>query len=139
GAHLAARGRLAVPLVGRVAAGQPILAEAHIERQVALDPGLFHPRPDYLLRVHGTSMRDAAILDGDLVAVRRGSEARNGQIVVARLGDEATVKRYERHGERVRLLPANPEFAPIEVDLRREALVLEGLVVGVLRQLGGAA
>ena len=139
GAHLAARGRLLLPLVGRVAAGQPILAEAHIERQVALDGGLFRPRPDYLLRVRGTSMRDAAILDGDLVVVRRAGEARNGQVVVARLGDEATVKRYERQGERVRLLPANPEFAPIEVDLRRQPLVLEGLVVGVLRQMGGVA
>ncbi len=133
--HLAARGRLLLPLVGRVAAGQPILAETNIERQVAFDPGMFRPRPDYLLRVRGMSMRDAAILDGDLVAVRRAAEARNGQIVVARLGDEATVKRYERRGERVRLLPANPEFAPIEVDPRREPLTLEGVVVGVIRRV----
>jgi repressor LexA len=132
---LAARGRLVLPLVGRVAAGQPILAESNIERQIAFDPGMFRPRPDYLLRVHGMSMRDAAILDGDLVAVRRAAEARNGQIVVARLGDEATVKRYERRGERVRLLPANPDFAPIEVDPRREALALEGVVVGVIRRV----
>jgi repressor LexA len=125
-----------LPLIGRVAAGQPILAEAHVERQFRLDPELFRPRPDYLLRVAGASMRDAGILDGDLVAVKRSGEARNGQIVVARIEDEATVKRFERRGQGVRLLPANPEFAPIEIDSARVTLVLEGLVVGVLRAPG---
>jgi repressor LexA len=122
-----------LPLVGRVAAGAPILAEQHVERQVAIDPSLFAGRADYLLRVRGESMRDAGILDGDLVAVRRTPEARDGEMVVARLGDEATVKRLQRRGGRVRLLPANPDFAPIEVDPAGEPLVLEGVVVGVLR------
>jgi repressor LexA len=124
---------LRLPLVGRVAAGQPILAEAAIEREVACDASLFAARPDYLLRVHGLSMRDAGILDGDLVAVARTAEARNGMLVVARLGDEATVKHFERHGAHVRLLAANPDFAPIEVDLAREPLAIEGRVVGVIR------
>ena len=122
-----------LPLIGRVAAGQPILAQAHVERQLVFDSTLFTARPDYLLRVHGHSMRDAGILDGDLVAVRRTAEARHGSMVVARIDDEATVKRLERRGERVRLLPANPDFAPIEVDLRRATLEIEGVVVGVIR------
>ncbi len=122
-----------LPLIGRVAAGQPILAEAQIERQLQLDPALFSARPDYLLRVQGSSMRDAGILDGDLVAVQRTQEARNGAMVVARIGDEATVKYFERRGARVRLLPANPDFAPIEIDLAREPLVIEGRVVGCIR------
>ncbi len=123
-----------LPLVGRVAAGQPILAEQHIERHYQLDPALFKPRADYLLRVRGASMRDAGILDGDLLAVHRTSEARSGQIVVARLGDEVTVKRLKRRGQQVELCPENPEFQPLVVDLRREALVIEGLGVGVIRQ-----
>lgn len=122
-----------LPLIGRVAAGSPILAEAHIEAQVRLDPGVFRPRADYLLRVKGASMRDAGILDGDLLAVHRTSEAVNGQVVVARLEDEVTVKRFQRRGSRVRLLPANAAFEPIEVDLRQDALVIEGIGVGVLR------
>lgn len=122
-----------VPLIGRVAAGAPILASAHVEAQFTLDPALFHPRPQYLLRVRGLSMRDAGLLDGDLVAVHAAREARNGQIVVVRLGDEATVKIFERRGERVRLLPANPDFAPIEVE-RRQSPVIEGIVVGVVRR-----
>lgn len=123
-----------LPLVGRVAAGSPLLATEHIERHYRLSPELFSPRADYLLRVRGMSMRDAGILEGDLVAVHRTGEARPGQVVVARVGDEVTVKRLERAGARVRLLPANPDFAPIEVDPRRESLVIEGLVVGVIRQ-----
>lgn len=123
-----------LPLVGRVAAGSPILAAEHVDAHYRLDPALFSPRADYLLRVRGLSMRDAGILDGDLVAVHRTGEARNGQLVVARIGDEVTVKRLERQGRRVRLLPANPDFPPIEVDARHEALHLEGLVVGVIRQ-----
>jgi repressor LexA len=122
-----------LPVVGRVAAGSPILAEEHIETRYQLDPALFHPRADYLLRVRGMSMRDAGILDEDLLAVHRTHEVRNGQIVVARLTDEVTVKRFERRGHRVRLLPENPEFSPIEVDLRREPLEIEGLGVGVIR------
>ncbi|MBK1703763.1 transcriptional repressor LexA [Halochromatium glycolicum] len=127
---------LRLPVVGRVAAGSPILAEEHIEDYHAVDPALFHPRADYLLRVRGSSMHEAGILDGDLLAVHRTPEAHNGQIVVARLDDEVTVKRF-RHDEgqphRVQLLPANPEFAPIHLDLRERALIIEGLGVGVLR------
>lgn len=122
-----------LPVVGQVAAGSPILAEAHIEDRYALDPRLFQPRADYLLRVRGESMRDAGILDGDLLAVHRTPEARNGQIVVARLENEVTVKRLRRDGEWAVLLPENPAFTPIEVDLRREELVLEGVGVGVVR------
>jgi repressor LexA len=122
-----------LPVVGRVAAGSPILAVENIEEHYDLDPVLFRPRADYLLRVHGLSMRDAGILDGDLLAVHRTSEAANGQIVVARLEDEVTVKRFRRRGNKVRLLPENPDFDPIEVDLRRQPLAIEGLGVGVLR------
>lgn len=125
-----------LPVVGRVAAGSPILAQEHLQGHYALDPGLFEPRADYLLRVQGLSMRDAGILDGDLLAVHRTQEARNGQIVVARLEDEVTVKRFRRNNRwkhRVQLLPENPDFAPIEVDLRHQELVIEGLGVGVLR------
>lgn len=125
-----------LPVVGRVAAGSPILAEEHVEGHWAVDPGLFHPRADYLLRVRGMSMRDAGILDGDLLAVHSTRHAENGQIVVARLGDEVTVKRFRRHGRwkhRVQLLPENPEFPVIELDLREQELVIEGLGVGLLR------
>ena len=122
-----------LPLVGRVAAGQPILATEHIEARYRLDLALFNPRPHYLLRVHGMSMRDAGILDGDLVAVRREPEVRNGQIVVVRLEEEVTVKRYRQSGTTVMLLPQNPEFQPIKVDLKAEHMVIEGVVVGVIR------
>lgn len=122
-----------MPVIGRVAAGSPILAEQHIEGRYQLDPALFRPRADYLLRVQGMSMREAGILDGDLLAVHRTREARSGQVVVARLRDEVTVKRFRRRGHRVELLPENREFAPILVDLRREPLVIEGLGVGVIR------
>jgi repressor LexA len=125
-----------LPVVGRVAAGSPILAEEHIEEYHQIDPSLFRPRADYLLRVHGSSMRDAGILDGDLLAVHRTQEAQNGQIVVARIDDEVTVKRFRRHARwahRVQLLPENSAFEPISVDLRTQGLVIEGLGVGVLR------
>jgi len=122
-----------LPVVGRVAAGSPILAQQHVEARYRLDPTLFAPRADYLLRVRGTSMRDAGILDGDLLAVHRTTEVRNGQIVVARLGDEVTVKRFRRRGNKVWLLPENPEFEPIEVNLKTEPLEIEGVGVGVLR------
>jgi repressor LexA len=126
--------QLGLPLVGRVAAGQPILAEQNIEAHYQVDPQLFAPSADYLLRVRGQSMRDAGILNGDLLAVHRTPEARNGQIVVARLDTEVTVKRFQRRGHQVQLLPENPEFQPIEVDLRREPLAIEGIGVGIIRQ-----
>lgn len=122
-----------LPVVGRVAAGTPILAEEHIEARYAVDPELFHPRADYLLQVRGMSMRDVGILDGDLLAVHRTTEVHNGQIVVARLEDEVTVKRFKRRGDSISLLPENPAFQPIIVDLQRQNLVIEGIGVGVLR------
>ncbi len=122
-----------IPIVGRVAAGSPILAQENIEDEYRVDPGLFPHKPDYLLRVQGMSMQDAGILDGDLLAVHRTPEARNGQIVVARLEDEVTVKRFRRRGHRVQQLPENIDFQPIEVDLREQELVIEGLGVGVIR------
>jgi repressor LexA len=122
-----------IPLVGRVAAGSPVLAVEHIESYYQIDSHLFKPRADYLLRVRGLSMRDAGILDGDLLAVHRTAEARSGQVVVARLKDEVTVKRFRRRGHQVQLLPENPEFEPILLDLRRDSLVIEGLGVGAIR------
>lgn len=122
-----------LPLVGRVAAGAPILAEQHVEDHFQLDPRLFRPHPDYLLRVHGDSMIDAGIHDGDLLAVHRSSEVRNGQIVVARLGDEVTVKRFQRRGERIQLLPANPRHQAIVVDPEMTSFHIEGIGVGVIR------
>jgi repressor LexA len=124
---------LELPVVGRVAAGAPMLAEENLQGHYQVDPNLFTPRADYLLRVRGLSMRDAGILEGDLLAVHRTQEARSGQIIVARLGDEVTVKRLRRRGHAVTLEAENPDFAPIEVDLRREALAIEGVAVGVIR------
>lgn len=125
-----------LPLVGRVAAGSPLLAAENIEGHHGVDPDLFRPRADYLLRVVGWSMRDAGILDGDLVAVHRTATADHGRIVVARIDDEVTVKRLERREGRIRLLPANPDFAPIEVDPERQSLTIEGLYVGLIRPAG---
>ena len=122
-----------LPLVGRVAAGSPILAQENIEDEYRLDPSLFPRKPHYLLRVEGMSMQDAGILDGDLLAVHRTPEARNGQIVVARVDDEVTVKRFRRRGFLVQLVPENIDFEPIQVDLRRQDLAIEGLGVGVIR------
>jgi repressor LexA len=122
-----------LPLVGRVAAGSPILAEEHVIGRYAVDPHLFRPRADYLLKVRGMSMRDAGILDGDILAVHKTDEARSGQIVVARLHDEVTVKRLRRRGASVELLPENPEFKPIVVDTREELFAIEGVAVGVIR------
>jgi repressor LexA len=121
-----------LPLIGRVAAGAPILAQEHVEAQFAVSLSLFSAKPDFLLRVKGQSMRDAGILDGDLLAVRKASEARNGQIVVARLGDEVTVKRWQHNDDGVWLLPENPDFRPIKVR-EDEAFALEGLAVGLVR------
>jgi len=131
--HLAAPAAIPIPLVGRVAAGSPILAAENIEAHHDVDPGLFRPRADYLLRVVGLSMRDAGILDGDLIAVHKTGTAEHGRIVVARLDDEVTVKELAHRNGRVRLLPANPDFAPIEVDPRRHAFAIEGLYVGLIR------
>jgi repressor LexA len=122
-----------LPVVGRVAAGSPILAQEHIEAHYQIDSALFAPRADYLLKVRGMSMKDAGILDGDLLAVHRSSEVRAGQVIVARLDDEVTVKRFRKRGHIVELLPENPDFEPIIVDLRRQELVIEGIGVGVIR------
>ncbi|MFP2769097.1 transcriptional repressor LexA [Oceanisphaera sp. KMM 10153] len=124
---------LGLPLIGRVAAGEPILAQQHIESHYKLDPSLFHPSADFLLRVKGMSMKDIGIMDGDLLAVHKTQEVRNGQVVVARLDDEVTVKRFQRQGSKVSLLPENEELSPIEVDLRSQELIIEGLAVGVIR------
>lgn len=124
---------VSLPLIGRVAAGSPILAQEHVEASFALDPNLFDQTPDYLLRVRGMSMRDVGILDGDLLAVRRTNEVRNGQIAVVRVGDEVTVKRWRRQGYQVQLLPENPDYSPIVLDSRRDEFAVEGLGVGLLR------
>ncbi|CAM3440802.1 transcriptional repressor LexA [Bordetella sputigena] len=124
--------QLMLPLVGRVAAGSPILAAEHVERDVGVDPGLFAQRPDYLLKVRGMSMRDIGILDGDLLAVKKASDARDGQIVVARIDEDVTVKRLHRQGGRIELLPENPEFEPILVRPGQE-FALEGIAVGLIR------
>jgi repressor LexA len=122
-----------LPLLGRIAAGAPILATGNIEDRINIDAALFRPRADFVLRVHGDSMKDADIQDRDLLVVHQTSEARNGQIVVARIDDDATVKYYRRQGHRVRLEPANTAYRPIEIDLREQALTIEGLAVGIIR------
>jgi repressor LexA len=127
------REQMGLPLVGQVAAGSPILAEENIQGHYRVDPGIFHPRPHYLLQVRGMSMRNIGILDGDLVAVHRTPEVRNRQVIVARLDDEVTVKRYRQEGKVVWLLPENDDFEPIRVDLSEQSMIIEGVVVGVLR------
>lgn len=122
-----------LPLIGKVAAGSPILAQENVLRRPAVDPQTFKPRADYLLEVRGMSMRDAGILDGDWLAVHRQATAQNGQVVVARLGDEVTVKRLKQRGSQVELIAENPDYRPIVVDLRREPLAIEGIAVGVIR------
>jgi len=122
-----------IPVVGRVAAGSPILAEQHIEDRYRIDPALFKPHADYLLRVRGASMRDAGILDGDLLAVHSTRHFRSGQVVVARLHDEVTVKRIRQRRHLIELAPENSDFEPIVIDTRREPLTIEGLVVGIFR------
>ncbi len=122
-----------LPLIGRVAAGEPLLAEQHIESHFQVDPALFKPAADFLLRVSGTSMKDIGIMDGDLLAVHKTQDVRNGQVVVARIDDEVTVKRWKKQGNTVHLLPENSEFSPIVVDIREQNLTVEGLAVGVIR------
>ena len=124
-----------LPVVGRVAAGAPILAQQNIERTCEVDASLFSPTAHYLLTVSGMSMRDVGIVDGDLLAVHRTPDARDNQIVVARIDDEVTVKRFQRDGHEVRLIAENPDYDPIVVDLRQQQLTIEGLAVGVLRVL----
>ena len=123
---------LSLPLVGRVAAGSPILAQEHVDRMFQVESGLFPQRPDYLLKVRGMSMRDAGIMDGDLLAVQACKEARNGQIVVARLGEDVTVKRFLRRNGVIELLPENPDYRPIVVH-PGEPFEVEGLAVGLIR------
>ncbi|WP_423753345.1 transcriptional repressor LexA [Candidatus Accumulibacter phosphatis] len=125
--------QLGLPLIGSVAAGSPILAVENVQRRYTVDPSLFKPRADFLLRVRGLSMINAGILDGDLLAVHRSSEARNGQIVVARLDDEVTVKRFRQQGGTVELIAENPDFEPIVVDSEAQTLAIEGIAVGVIR------
>lgn len=132
--------QLTLPLIGRVAAGSPILAVEHVEKQVPCDPSLFDKGADYLLKVRGMSMKDAGILDGDYLAVKKTSEVRNGEIVVARLEDEVTVKRWSQtkgpHGIKIELIAENPDFKNIVVDPRREEITVEGLAVGLIRPGG---
>lgn len=123
-----------LPIIGQVAAGEPILAQEHVEDQCTISADFFRPRADYLLRVKGMSMKNIGILDGDLLAVHQTPDARDGQIVVARIGDEVTVKRFKRDGRKVYLIAENEDFAPIEVDLSEQDLTIEGLGVGVIRQ-----
>ena len=122
-----------LPLIGRVAAGEPLLAQQHIESHYQVDPGLFKPGADFLLRVSGMSMKDIGIMDGDLLAVHKTQDVRNGQVVVARIDDEVTVKRWKKQGNTVQLLPENSEFSPIVVDVREQSLTVEGLAVGIIR------
>ncbi|WP_163574627.1 transcriptional repressor LexA [Halomonas faecis] len=128
-----------LPIIGEVAAGSPVLAAEHIDRYCPLPPDFFTPRADYLLKVRGLSMKEVGILEGDLLAVHRTEQVRDGQIVVARLDDEVTVKRFHRHGHRVTLAAENPDFSPIEVDLRHQAVEIEGIGVGVIRGGSGTA
>lgn len=122
-----------LPLIGRVAAGEPILAQEHVEMHYQVDPNLFKPNADFLLRVNGMSMKDIGIMDGDLLAVHKTQDVRNGQVVVARVEDDVTVKRLERKGTQVWLHAENEEFAPIVVDLTQQNLTIEGIAVGVIR------
>lgn len=123
-----------LPVVGRVAAGSPILAQEQIEEFIELPPALFSPKADFLLQVQGLSMKDIGILEDDLIAVHRTDQVRNGDIVVARVGDDVTVKRYEKSGSKVTLYPENEDFEPIVVDLTQDEFAIEGLYVGVIRR-----
>ena len=129
--------QLGLPLIGSVAAGSPILAVENVQARYALDAALFSPRADFLLRVRGLSMVNAGIFDGVLLAVQRCAEARNGQIVVARLDEDVTVKRFRQHGPVIELIAENPDFEPIIVDTREQQIEIEGIAVGLIR--GGGA
>jgi repressor LexA len=122
-----------LPLIGRVAAGEPILAQEHVESHYKVDPALFQPQADFLLRVNGMSMKDIGILDGDLLAVHRTTDVHNGQVVVARVDEDVTVKRLEKRGREVLLHAENEEFSPIKVDLASQPFAIEGIAVGVIR------
>jgi repressor LexA len=124
---------MSLPLVGRVAAGSPILAQEHVETTYSVDPAMFSAKPDFLLKVRGESMRDIGIMDGDLLAVKKVDTAKNGQIVVARIGNDVTVKRYRKTGSLIELLPENPDFKIIRVDPEADEFALEGLAVGLMR------
>ncbi|GIU21067.1 MULTISPECIES: transcriptional repressor LexA [unclassified Shewanella] len=124
---------LGLPLIGQVAAGEPILAQEHVEQHYQVDPAMFRPSADFLLRVRGDSMKNIGILEGDLLAVHKIEQARNGQIVVARVEDDVTVKRFEKKGNKVFLHAENEDYSPIEVDLANQSLSIEGLAVGVIR------
>ena len=130
---MAAAQQLTLPLIGKVAAGSPLLAQENVLATPSVDPGMFRPRADYLLEVRGLSMRDAGILEGDWLAVHKQAQAQSGQIVVARLGDDVTVKRLKMKGARAELIAENPDFAPIVVDLKRDPFAIEGIAVGVIR------
>ncbi|MDX7988379.1 repressor LexA [Xenorhabdus sp. 12] len=123
----------ALPLIGRVAAGEPLLAQEHIESHYKVDPELFKPSADFLLRVSGMSMKDIGIMDGDLLAVHKTQDVHNGQVIVARIEDEVTVKRFKQTGNKIELIAENPEFKPIVVDLSEQSFTIEGLAVGVIR------
>ncbi|ENQ9624236.1 repressor LexA [Proteus mirabilis] len=122
-----------LPLIGRVAAGEPLLAQEHIESHYQVDPMLFKPSADFLLRVNGMSMKDIGIMDGDLLAVHKTQDVHNGQVIVARIEDEVTVKRFKKVGSKIELHAENPEFSPIIVDLCEQSFTVEGLAVGVIR------
>lgn len=122
-----------LPLIGQVAAGEPILAQEHVESHYQVDPAMFKPKADFLLRVNGESMKDIGIMDGDLLAVHKTQDVRDGQVVVARVDDDVTVKRLERKGSTVLLHAENEEFSPIQVDLTSQHLTIEGLAVGIIR------
>lgn len=123
-----------LPIIGQVAAGSPILAQEHIDDHCTISSDFFHPKADYLLRVRGMSMKNIGIMDGDLLAVHQCQDARDGQIVVARIDDDVTVKRFKKEGHMVYLIAENEDFDPIKVDLREQSLVIEGLSVGVIRR-----
>jgi len=128
-----------LPLVGRVAAGSPVLALENLLGHYPVDPSLFIPRADYLLQVRGLSMKDEGILDGDWVVVHRTTQARSGQIVIARVGDDVTIKRLKLRGHKAELIPANPDFATLYLDLHHDSLAIEGIAVGVIRNLHARA
>ncbi|MBL4799195.1 MAG: repressor LexA [Oleispira sp.] len=126
--------KLGLPIIGRVAAGEPILAQEHIEDHCEIPATWFKPEADYLLEVHGESMINIGIMDGDLIAVHKTETARNGQIIVARVEDDVTIKRYQKNRNKVTLHPENDDFEPIEVNLKETNFSIEGLYVGVIRR-----